>query len=234
MMSVHHDSQTWRWMKIFALHHGDVLNESRIARCMGVSYHAVESKIAVFESSGFLRVLPAFRVNLKRRLVRSQKIFIRDIGLLHELLGMNRDTPLGRRILTGFMIERIISTMVIGNPESQFYYLGAYTGRHIDLLIDRSGNRSGVELHFSRMVNRRKGGLLEYALKQKIIRRGLILYRGEGCYMVSRDVVAMPYRIFLHEYGFWFDSEHSKYEVLENLRRHNDNKSVLVKPKEKM
>ena len=133
-------TDTLKWMKIIALHHGDILNESRLGRCMNVSYHTVRRMISALESAGLLRVLMPFRVNLKRRLIRSPKVYIRPPCLL-------LDSTIRKRILTGFMIEKIISMTTTDNPGCSFFYLGGYTGRHIDLIINMPGNRIGFEFH---------------------------------------------------------------------------------------
>ena len=77
-----------RFWRMLAHVHGQVLNSSKIADSMGVSSHTIRKYIDLLEQTFVLRVLPAFSTNLKKRLIKSPKIYIRDSGILHSLLGI--------------------------------------------------------------------------------------------------------------------------------------------------
>ena len=77
-----------RFWRICAHLHGQLLNSSKLGESMGVSHHTVRSYVDMLEQSFVLRVLRPYESNLKKRMIKSPKIYIRDNGILHALLGI--------------------------------------------------------------------------------------------------------------------------------------------------
>lgn len=75
-----------RLLRMCAHLQGQLLNSSKLSESLGVSYHTVRSYIDTFEQVFIMRTLEPFAANIKKRLVKSSKMYIRDTGLLHALL----------------------------------------------------------------------------------------------------------------------------------------------------
>jgi predicted AAA+ superfamily ATPase len=146
-----------RLWKMCAHTHGQLLNSSRFGESLGVSHHTVRSYIDLLEQTFVLRVLQPYEANLKKRLVKSPKIYVRDSGLLHALLGIeNQNELLGHPVYgaswEGFVIENILSSA--GNWKAFFYRTAS--GAEIDLILEKGNRRIAVECKVSTVptVNR--------------------------------------------------------------------------------
>jgi len=103
-----------RFWKMCAHLHGQLLNSSKLGESLGVSHHTVRSYSDLLEQTFVLRVLRPYESNLKKRLIKSPKIYIRDTGLLHALLDIeSHNELLGHPVYgaswEGFVIENILS-----------------------------------------------------------------------------------------------------------------------------
>ncbi len=130
-----------RLWKMCAHIHGSLLNVSKLADSLGVSSHTVRSYIDLLEHTFMLRVLQPDTPNLKKRLVKSPKIYIRDSGILHALLDIRtHDDLLSHPVLgasfEGFALENILAAA--SRYEPFFYRTGK--GAEIDLVL-RQGRR---------------------------------------------------------------------------------------------
>ncbi len=139
-----------RFWRICAHLHGQLLNSSKLGESMGVSHHTVRSYIDMLEQSFVLRVLRPYESNLKKRLIKSPKIYIRDSGILHALLSIeNHNDLLGHPVYgaswEGFVIENILS--LLPNWTASFYRTSS--GSEIDLILEKGKRRIAVECKVS-------------------------------------------------------------------------------------
>jgi len=135
-----------RFWRICAHLHGQLLNSSKLGESMGVSHHTVRSYIDMLEQSFVLRVLRPYESNLKKRLIKSPKIYIRDSGILHALLDIeNHNDLLGHPVYgpswEGLVIENILS--LLPNWKASFYRTSS--GSEIDLILEKGNKRVAVE-----------------------------------------------------------------------------------------
>jgi predicted AAA+ superfamily ATPase len=147
-----------RFWKMCAHIHGSLLNASKLADSLGVSSHTVRSYIDLLEHTFMLRVLLPDTLNLKKRLVKSPKIYIRDSGILHTLLDIRtHDDLLSHPILgasfEGFAMENIIACA--NTYEPSFYRTSA--GAEIDLILRRGRRTLAFELKSSTVPRVSKG-----------------------------------------------------------------------------
>jgi uncharacterized protein len=138
--------------------HGQILNRSKLGDSLGVSHHTVNSYIDLLSQTFILRVLPPYEANLKKRLVKSPKIYIRDTGLLHALLGVEgQNDLLGHPVYgaswEGFVIENILA--LLPNWRASFYR--SSSGSEIDLIVEKGKRRIGLECKASPSVVISKG-----------------------------------------------------------------------------
>jgi len=138
--------------------HGSLLNASKLADSLGVSSHTIRSYVDLLEHTFMIRILMPDAPNLKKRLVKSPKIYIRDSGILHALLDIRtHDDLLSHPVVgasfEGFAMENILASAK--SYESSFYRTGA--GAEIDLVLRRGRRVLAFELKSSTIPNLTKG-----------------------------------------------------------------------------
>ncbi len=143
-----------RFWRICSHLHGQLLNSSKLGESMGVSHHTVRSYVDMLEQSFVLRVLRPYESNLKKRMIKSSKIYIRDTGILHALLGIeNHNDLLGHPVYgaswEGLVIENILSLMI--NWKASFYRTSS--GSEIDLILEKGNKRLAIECKGSTSPN---------------------------------------------------------------------------------
>lgn len=132
--------QIERLLQMLAHMHGSMINYSNLAKSMGVSVPTIINAIYYLEEALIIRTIKPWHANVKKRLVKTSKVYLRDSGMLHYLLGVqNFDQLLGHPQVgnswEGFIIQQIISVIP---PSFQFYFYRTADGSEIDFLIVNS------------------------------------------------------------------------------------------------
>ncbi len=132
-----------RFWTMLAHEHGGLLNAAQLARSLAVSGKTLVSYVDLFVDLFLLRRLEPWHANTSKRLVKSPRIYLRDSGLLHQLLGIrDMEHLLGYSRMgaswEGFVIENIIARLPEGGRAS-FYRTAA--GAEIDLVLELPGHR---------------------------------------------------------------------------------------------
>ena len=182
-----------RLLGMLAHNHGGLLNASELGRAMGLSYHTINKYLDVLEGHFLVRRLPPYYANLGKRLVKSPKVYLRDAGMLHHLLGIGSDrglleSPRRGASWEGFLIEQLIALERLRNPGSQFYFYRTQAGAEVDLIIDRGSTRIGYELKCAMAVGRRDWLNLSNALADGVIHEGQVVYAGDRSYPVAEGL----------------------------------------------
>jgi predicted AAA+ superfamily ATPase len=120
---------------------GSLWNGDNFARALGITRPTVTRYLEFLEGSFMVRILQPYHRNVKKRLVKSPKVYIRDTGLLHALVGVKSYDELINQLLIGaswetFVIEQIINLL---GPDYQYYFYRTHQGAECDLLLVRSG-----------------------------------------------------------------------------------------------
>ena len=148
-----------RFWRMVAHLHGQLFNASSIAASLGVSSPTVTRYLDHLVQSLMLRRLEPYHANLGKRLVKSPKIYVRDSGLLHYLLGMRNVHDLMGHPNTGaswegFCIEQICNHLPTGASVS-FYRTAA--GAELDVVVETGRETTGFEIKFSSAPKVSKG-----------------------------------------------------------------------------
>ena len=135
-----------RLLTMIAHSQGQVINYSKIAASLHISSLTVKKYVELFEKMFLVRTLPPMEANIKKRLVKSPKVYIRDTGLLHALLEIDSFDQLLSNPVYGaswetLAIENILSSLK--RFRSGFYRTS--NGNEIDLVLTRGTHRIGVE-----------------------------------------------------------------------------------------
>lgn len=131
---------TDRLLRMTAAVHGQIWNASQVGQSLGLSYHTVNSYLDFLEGAFLLRRLPPWLPNLKKRLVRSPRVYWRDTGLLHALLGV-RDAdellhqPWVGASWEGFVIGQVIELLAARGVPVVPHYFRTADGYEVDLVF---------------------------------------------------------------------------------------------------
>lgn len=139
-----------RLWRMAAHHHGQYLNASEFGRSLGETHKTVLRHLEMLAAAFVVRLLPPWFTNLGKRIVRRPKLFIRDSGLLHSLLGIPDEAALmGHPKLgsswEGFAMEQILARL----PPTECHFWATQSGAELDLLTTIAGKPTGFEFKVS-------------------------------------------------------------------------------------
>jgi predicted AAA+ superfamily ATPase len=186
-----------RFMGMLAHIHGGLLNASELGRSLGVTYHTIGKHLDILEGHFLIRRLQPWHSNMGKRLVKSPKLYVRDSGLLHYLLGIRSEedlfvSPRRGASWEGFIIEQMIALEQLLYTGSQFWFYRTQAGAEIDLVLERDGQRFGFEFKCAASVSHGDASGLKAGLADGVISRGYIVYAGDRRYPVGEHVEAIP------------------------------------------
>lgn len=147
-----------RFWKMIAHYHGGLLNASKVGQSMDISHNTVRKYLAILEQTFMVRVLQPLEINLKKRLVKSPKIYLRDSGLLHTLLEIDSITELYGHPVFGSSWEGwCIEQLIISLPHWQPFFYRTSSGEEIDLVLVRGNKKLVFEIKASLAPHLSKG-----------------------------------------------------------------------------
>jgi predicted AAA+ superfamily ATPase len=179
-----------RFWTMVAHYHGQVLNLAELARALGASEPTARRYVDILSGTYVVRQLPPWFENLKKRQVRSPKVYVRDAGLLHALLGIADQTGLQSHpklgaSWEGFCVEQLLN--VCGDREA--YFWGTHGGAELDLLLRHAGRRIGIEFKFSDQPSTTKS--MRVALEDLALDHLYIVHPGEHTFALDASITAI-------------------------------------------
>ncbi len=180
-----------RFWTMLAHYHGQTWKASEPARSLGISEPTTRQYLDIMEGVFMVRVLQPWFANLKKRQVKAPKIYFRDTGLLHYLLGIRSELdlqthPKGGASWEGYAIEETIKAAA---PD-EVYYWATHGGVELDLLLLKNGRRIGVEC--KRVDAPRLTPSMRAALEDLELDQLFITYPGNLAYPIAEKVSALP------------------------------------------
>src|SRR4029077_15738508 len=180
-----------RFWNMVAHYHGQVWNAAELARALSVSEPTVRRYLDLMADVFMVRQLPPWFENLGKRQVKSPKVFVRDSGLLHVLLGIakQRDLELHPKVgasWEGYAVEEVLKALC---PD-EAYYWATHQGAEIDLLLFKHGRRIGVECKRSDAPSMTPS--MRIALADLKLDRLVVVYPGERRYALADSVEVIP------------------------------------------
>ena len=135
------------WMML-AHYHGYMLNATELGKSLSISHHTVKKYLDVLAGTFMIRLLTPWFENISKRQVRSPKVYLRDSGLLHALVGIQNEEQLQvyprlGSSWEGFALEEIIKAYHV--PAEACYFWATQAGAELDLMIIKDGKRIGFE-----------------------------------------------------------------------------------------
>ncbi|MDO8543814.1 MAG: ATP-binding protein [Opitutaceae bacterium] len=141
---------TERLLRMTAAVHGQIWNASQVGQSLGLTYHTVNSYLDFLEGAFLIRRLPPWLPNLKKRLVRSPRVYWRDTGLLHALLGVRTTDELLHEPWVGaswegFVIGQIVETLAARGATVMPHYFRTSDGYEVDLVFKLGRRHWAIE-----------------------------------------------------------------------------------------
>ncbi len=151
---------TARLFRMLAAAHGQDWNASQIGQSLGISYHTVNAYLEYLTGAFLIRFLPAYHSNIKKRLVKRPKMYWRDTGLLHGLLGIQTldellSHPSAGASWEGFAINQILSALDSKGVAFAAYRFRSSDQKEIDLLLALKTQLWAVEIKLTSNPSRR-------------------------------------------------------------------------------
>jgi hypothetical protein len=186
-----------RLLTMLAHLHGGILNESELAGSLGITAPTVGRYVDVLEGLFAIRRLPPYFANVGKRLTKAPRIYLRDTGLLHALLGLHdlgslRGHPKVGASWEGFVIEQVVGALsLLGNPPRPFFWR-THGGAEVDLILESGARRVAVEVKLSGSPVVSRG--LHECLKD-LSCPGFVIHGGKEAFPMGRSVRALPARL---------------------------------------
>lgn len=185
------------WMML-AHNHGHILNFSDLGRSLSLSHNTIRSYTDILTDTFMIRQLQPWYENISKRQVKSPKIYFRDSGLLHTLLGIKNEPELLMHpklgvSWEGFAIEEIIRHFNAHPHEC--YFWSTHADAELDLLIIKDGKRFGFEIKFTQAPRLTRS--MQIAYENLHLDQLTVIYPGEKDFMLNESIQVIGLKNFL-------------------------------------
>ena len=187
-----------RFWAMLAHYHAQVWNASELARAFGVADTTVRGYLDLLASAFMVRLLTPWAENLAKRQVKAPKVYLRDTGLLHALLGIRTADDLERHPKVGaswegFMLSGVIQRL--GAEPRECHFWATHGGVELDLLVVRGRRRLGFE--FKRTSGPSVTRSMHVALADLRLERLDVIHAGESTFPLAPKIRAVAARHIL-------------------------------------
>jgi uncharacterized protein len=182
-----------RFWTMVAHYHGQIWNAAEFARSLGADEKTARRYLDLLAGALVVRVLPPWFENLAKRQVKSPKVYVRDTGLLHALLGIGnlgelQGHPKLGASWEGFVIEQLIA--LLGTRDA--YYWAVHSGAELDFLTLARGRRHGFEVKYADAPAPTRS--MRTALADLALDHLWVVYPGERRFVLDEKITALPAR----------------------------------------
>ncbi len=180
-----------RFWTMLAHYHGQTWNGAEFARALGSSEPTARRYLDILCGTYMARALPPWHENIKKRQVKSPKVYIRDSGLLHALLSIEtyRDLQTHPKLgasWEGFVLEQVLSAAHTRDA----YFWATHGGAELDLLLFKRGRRYGIEIKYADAPTVTKS--LRIAMEDLRLHQATIIYPGDRAYPLDEKIGVIP------------------------------------------
>lgn len=180
-----------RFWNMLAHYHGQIWNAAELARAMAVNESTVRRYLDLLTGVFMVRQLPPWFENLGKRQVKAPKVYLRDSGLLHALLGVTNQRDLEHHPKVGaswegYAVEEILKAL---QPDDAYYW-ATYSGAEIDLVLFKRGRRIGIECKRADAPTLTPS--MRIAMADLKLDELMVVYPGERRYMLAKGVGVVP------------------------------------------
>ena len=181
-----------RFWAMLANSQGQIWNAAPIASSLGVSEPTVRKYLDIFTGVFMVRQLPPWHVNIKKRQVKSPKVYIRDAGILNSFLELKSEAEILRHPACGaswegFVMEQLIRALELDHV----YFWATHQGAEMDLVLNKGGRMYGVEI--KRADAPAMTPSMRIALEDLKLTRIAVVYPGKKHYSLHKKVDVVPF-----------------------------------------
>lgn len=176
--------------------HGQVWNAAPIAASLGISEPTVRKYLDILTAVFMVRQIQPWHVNIKKRQVKSPKVYLRDTGILNSFLELKTEAEILRHpscgfSWEGFIVEQLIRILEIDHP----YFWATHQGAEIDLVFNHGGYMYGVEIKRADAPTMTPS--MKNALEDLKLKRIVVIYPGKRRYSIHKQVDVVPFNEIL-------------------------------------
>lgn len=175
---------------------GQLLNASKLGESLGLTHPTIKRYIDLLEQTFILRTILPYEANVKKRLVKASKVFIRDSGLLHQLLAIeDYNSLLGNPVFGSSWEGMVIENVIVNTSGWNYYFYRTASGDELDLILEKGNQRIAIECKASAAPKLSKGfwRALEVVKPQKTF----IIAPISGAYDIAHQVTVCGLEDFL-------------------------------------
>ena len=189
--------QLRRFWMMLAHYHGNMFNASELGRSLGVSHKTMKEYADILTGTFMVRQLQPWHENIGKRQVKTPKIYIRDSGIFHTLIGVNTNSdllvnPKLGASWEGFALEQVI--FHLDAQQEECYFWGTHQQAELDLLIIKNGKRLGFEVKYSGAPKLTKS--MQIAQEDLALDALTVIYPGDIEYTLTKDIHVKPLTSF--------------------------------------
>jgi predicted AAA+ superfamily ATPase len=200
LANIEHLAMMPRLLSLLAARAGSLMNYTELSNSLGLPQSTVKRYIALFEMTFLSQPLPAWSVNLGKRLIRSRKLVLNDTGLLAHLTGLDEeriksDPNTFGPLLENFVIMELRKQATWSEIQPQFFHFRTRKGQEVDIVLENpAGEVVGIEVKASSTVKSGDFKGLKYLgdLLGKRFLRGIVLYTGDQPVPFGSNLYALP------------------------------------------
>jgi predicted AAA+ superfamily ATPase len=180
-----------RFWTMLAHYHGQTWNAAEPARALGVSESTARRHLDLLTDAFVIRQLHSYHANISKRQVKAPKVYVRDTGLLHQLLGIATQKELLSHPKVGASWEGfVIEQVMVSQPYDEAFFWSTHQGAEIDLILRRGQKLLGVEC--KRTDAPRMTSSIRIAMEDVGLAQVAVLYPGTKRYAIADGVEAVP------------------------------------------
>lgn len=196
-----------RFWTMLAHYHGQTWNAAEPSGALGVAASTVRRYLDLLSDALMVRQLQPWHANLGKRQIKSPKVYVRDSGLLHQLLGIDSHKTLLSHPRLGASWEGFVIEQILASEEyDEAWFWATHQGAEIDLLLRRGDRLLGVEC--KRADAPRLTPFIRIALQDLGLHRVAVVYPGATRYPLSERVEVVPLASLAQQPGRLFEAQY--------------------------
>lgn len=180
---------------------GSLLNVTTLGKSLGVTTPTVKRYLDFLEDAFLLNSLQPFTLNMKKRLVKSPKVYITDTGILHHLIGISNFEELAGHPIIGASWEAFVINQIQAVKRSRYdtFFYRTHQGAEVDLVITKGNSiKATVEIKFTDSPHLSKGNFIAFADLNS--RNNFVITPSSDDYLIKEDVRVCSLKDFIFKY----------------------------------
>ena len=188
----------WKFINMLAHINSGIINYSNLSKSLEVSSPTITRYIDFLEQALLVKKVKPWSKNIKKRLVKTPKLYFTDTGILHSLLGIDSFEHLEMNSYLGNSWETYVVNQVYSmlKKEYQLYFYRTHNGAEIDLLIEKSGTiHKAIEIKYTNAPKLSKGNLISF--EDVGANENIVITPSSDFYEIQKGIYVMSLQDFI-------------------------------------